>query len=126
LAHTSFQYLNEGPTLKVDPFAKLRKSPLFKDSQKFYEPGWTTKDIVADPKFVNLVSAPEKPSDLRLSQGSPAIDAGQAVPAKWPDPLREADEKELDIGAVPFGVKPWGGGIDGRISVFGGPQEKTP
>jgi len=114
--------VNEGPTQKVDPFARLRKSPLFKDSQKFYEPGWTTKDIVADPKFVRLADNPGKPSDLRLSPGSPAIDAGQVIQAKWPDPLREADEREPDIGAVPLGTKAWGVGIDGRISVFGGPQ----
>ena len=42
------------PLKKADPFAKLRASALFKDSRKFYEPGWTTNDVVADPKFVKL------------------------------------------------------------------------
>ena len=108
-----------GPANKVNPFARLRKSPLFEDSRKFYKPGWTTHDIVADPKFVKLRDAGEA-SDLRLSPGSPAIDAGVVLPSKWPDPLAEADNGKPDIGAVPFGVQPWGVGVDGRISVFGG------
>ncbi len=105
---------------KVNPFTKLRNSPLFKDSQRFYKPGWTTHDIVADPKFVKLLDDPGKPSDLRLSQDSSAIDAGVPVPAKWPDPLRMADEGRPDIGAVPFGTKVWTVGVDGRIPLFGG------
>ncbi len=117
--------VNEGPTKEVDPFAKLRSSPLFKDSQRFYELGWTTNDIVADPKFVKLADLGE-PSDLRLSQGSPAIDAGLVLPAKWPDPLREVDKGLPDIGAVPLGVTGWGVGVDGRIPVFGCTGEKAP
>lgn len=118
--------VNEGPTNKADPFAKLRSSPLFKDSQRFYEPGWTTNEIVADPKFVKRAGAPGEPSDLRLSEGSPAIDAGLLLPAKWPDPLREADKGKPDIGAVPFGATGWGVGVEGRIPVFGGAGEKAP
>jgi hypothetical protein len=118
--------VNEGPTNKVDPFAKLRSSPLFKNSQKFYEPGWTTNDIVADPKFVKLADAPGEPSDLRLSRRSPAIDAGLVLPAEWPDPLRGADKGKPDIGAVPLGVTGWGVGVDARIPVFGGTSEKAP
>ena len=116
--------VNEGPTMEVDPFAKLRSSPLFQDSQRFYAPGWTTNDIVADPKFVKLTETPEEPSDLRLSGGSPAIDAGLVIPAEWPDPVREADKGKPDIGAVPLGVTGWGVGVDGRISVFGGTTVK--
>jgi hypothetical protein len=118
--------VNEGPTMEVDPFAKLRSSPLFQDSQRFYAPGWTTNDIVADPKFVKLTETPEEPSDLRLSGGSPAIDAGLVIPAEWPDPVREADKGKPDIGAVPLGVTGWGVGVDGRISVFGGTPKKVP
>lgn len=117
--------VNEGPTMQVDPFAKLRSSPLFKDSQRFYEPGWTTNDIVADPMFVKLAETPAEPSDLRLSGGSPAIDAGLIIPAEWPDPFREADRGKPDIGAVPLGVTGWGVGVDGRIPVFGGTTEKA-
>ena len=118
--------VNEGPTNKVDPFAKLRSSPLFEDSQKFYEPGWTTNDIVADPRFVKLADAPGEPSDLRLSRRSPAIDAGLVLTTEWPDPLREADKGKPDVGAVPLGVTGWGVGVDARIPVFGGDSEKVP
>jgi hypothetical protein len=117
--------VNAGPTNKVDPFAKLRGSPLFKDSQRFYEPGWTTNDSVADPKFVKLAEDRAKPADLRLSETGPAIDAGLVLPVKWPDPLREADQGKPDLGAVPFGVTGWGVGVDGRIPVFGGAKEEA-
>ena len=117
--------MKEGPTGKADPFARLRKSPLFKDSRRFYKPGWTMTDFVADPKFVKLTEDQNEPADLRLSEGSSAIDVGLVLPANWPDPLRDADKGKPDIGAVPFGVEPWGVGIDGRIPVFGGPGEKA-
>ncbi len=108
--------MKEGPMRKADPFARLRKSPIFEDSKRFYEPGWSTNDEVADPKFVRF---DESRADLRLSEISPAIDAGLAVPEEWPDPLRKEDKGPPDIGALPLGVQPWGVGIDGRISVFG-------
>jgi hypothetical protein len=116
--------VKEGPTGKANPFAKFRASPLFKASREVYEPGWTTNDIVADPKFVKLLESPNETSDLRLMKDSPAIDAGQPVPEKWPDPLREADKGKPDIGAIPFGAEAWGVGIDGRIPLFGGTPKK--
>lgn len=103
----------QGPTLTGDPFAEFRASPLFVGSQQFFPPGWTTLDRVADPKFVSLSD------DLRLQSGSPAIDAGQPVPSEWPDPLRDADQGQPDIGALPLGAAPWGVGVDGRIPLFG-------
>jgi hypothetical protein len=118
--------VREGPTSKLDPFAKLRSSPLFKNSQSFYEPGWTTNDIVADPKFIKLAENANESSDLRLSEGSPAMDAGLALPPSWPDPLREADQGKPDIGAIPLGAPGWGVGVDGRIPVFGGTKETPP
>lgn len=118
--------MNEGPSkTTADVLAKLRTSPLFKDSHKYYEPGWSTNDIVADPKFVKLVVDGKEVSDLRLSAGSAAIDAGIAIPDKWPDSLRASDEGLPDIGAVPLGVESWGVGVDGRIPVFGSAQEHT-
>ena len=111
---------------KVDPFAKLRNSPLFENSKQVYEPGWTTQDIVADPRFVKLTENPGTASDLRLSKSSPAIDRGVTIPAKWPDPLAEADDGKPDIGAVPFGTEAWGVGVDGRIPLFGGVQPTAP
>jgi len=73
-----------------------------------------------------LADHPGTASDLRLSKGSPAIDGGVVIPVKWPDPLRKADKGKPDIGAVPFGAKAWGVGVNGRIPVFGGTMEKTP
>jgi hypothetical protein len=112
--------LKEGPQLKSDPFAKFRASKLFEESRNRYEAGWTTHDLVADPKFVRLQVDQAAPSDLRLLADSPAINQGQPVPAEWPDPLREADKAQPDIGAIPAGAEPWRIGVDGRIPLFGG------
>ena len=111
--------MKDGPLLKGDPFAKFRASPLVAQSRKRYEPGWTTHDRVEDPKFVKF-AADEGVADLRLQQGSPAIDGGQSVPAAWPDPLREADKGAPDIGALFHGAEAWGVGVDGRVPLFGG------
>ncbi len=74
--------VKEGPLAKADPFAKLRNSPLFKESQKVYEPGWTMQDVFADPKFKSLTADPTTPVDLRLSPGSPAVDKGLGHPGE--------------------------------------------
>jgi hypothetical protein len=112
--------MKEGPTGKAAPFAKFRSSALFKASREFYEPGWTTNDVVADPKFVKFEEDVNAPCDLRLAKGSPAIAAGLVVPDKWPDTLREMDGRKPDIGAIPFEAAVWGVGVDGRIPLFGG------
>lgn len=112
--------LKEGPTLKADVFAKFRKSPLFQESRKQYEPGWTTHDRVADPRFVRLPSDELLAADLRLQEGSAAINTGQKLPAEWPDPLLAADKDEPDAGVLPLGAEPWRVGVDGRLSLFGG------
>ena len=113
--------VKEGPK-KVDPFAKFRTSPLFAASKKFYEPGWTTNDVMADPKFVKFDDSPD--ADLRLSEGSAAINAGWGLSAKWPDPFREIDTGKPDIGALPFGASSWGVGVNGRIPLFGEAKKK--
>lgn len=110
--------LAEGPLLKQDVFVKFRSSPLFQESRKRYEPGWTTHDRVADPRFVRYVADDSLPIDLRLQEDSPAIDAGQSLPAAWPDPLRESDPAQPDIGALPHGTEPWKVGVDGRLPLF--------
>lgn len=110
--------LKDGPQLKGDPFAKFRASALFADSRKRYEPGWTTQDRIANPKFVKL-SPDEASYDLRLQVDSPAVNSGQPVPRDWPDPLRTADQGAPDIGALPLGTEPWRVGVDGRIALFG-------
>ena len=111
--------VKEGPGLKGDPFAKFRTSKMFEESRKVYEPGWTTHDRVADPKFVRFPGDRSHPLDLRLQADSPAVNAGLPVPAEWPDPLRESDPGLPDIGALPAGVQPWPIGIDGRRSPSG-------
>lgn len=111
--------VKDGPSLKGDPFAKFRASTLFNDSRKIHEPGWTTQDRIADPRFVRLTADDPLAVDLRLQADSPAINAGVALPSEWPDSLRDTDTDQPDIGAMPFGASPWGVGIDGRIPLFG-------
>jgi hypothetical protein len=111
--------VKDGPGLKVDVFARFRKSPMFQESRKSYEAGWTTHDRVGDPRFVRLPAEDRLESDLRLQGGSAAIHAGRKLPAEWPDPLR-AEKDEPDAGVLPFGVEPWRVGVDGRLSLFGG------
>ncbi len=108
--------MKDGPMLKVDAFKKFRGSALFAESRKQYEPGWTTQDRIADPKFVKLTG---DDVDLRLQADSPAADSGQSLPRDWPDPLRDADKGAPDVGAMPIGSDVWGVGVDGRISLFG-------
>ena len=112
--------LAEGPKLDRDVFAKFRASPLFAASKTHYEAGLTTHDRVADPRFVRLEADRSAPADLRLAQDSPAVNSGLPVPDAWPDPLRDVDSGQPDIGALPLSSEPWGIGIDGRLSLFGG------
>jgi hypothetical protein len=111
--------LKDGPSLKTDPFAKFRASPLFADSKRHYDAGWTTDDLVADPKFVRLTDDSGE-TDVQLQANSPALDAGQVLSTEWPDPLRAADRNAPDIGALPRGVEAGKIGVDGRISMMTG------
>ncbi len=112
--------LVEGPALERDVFAKFRASALFAESREVYEPGWTTLDRVADPRFVRLQPDGGLPADLRLTEPSPAVNGGLPLPAEWPDPLRDRDADTPDIGALPLGVTEWGVGVEGRLPLFGG------
>jgi hypothetical protein len=112
--------VKDGPGHQGDVFAKFRASPLFQDSRKRYEPGWTTQDRLADPHFVRLPVDESDAADLRLQASSPAVNAGQRISPEWTDPLREADRDGPDIGVLPLGADPWGVGMDGRIPLFGG------
>jgi hypothetical protein len=112
--------MKDVPAGKLDPFAKFKKSPLFELSKKRYAAGWTTQDKIADPRFVRPPTAGTLDVDLRLQPESPALNAGLALPADWPDPLRDADEGSPDIGALPQRVQSWGVGVEGRIGLFDG------
>lgn len=94
----------------AETFGKFRRSKLFTISKTNYKPGWTTNDVIADPKFTKYDADPTKPSDFRLSKKSPAINAGVPIPKSWPDPLRAKDPGKPDIGALPRGVKMWKAG----------------
>lgn len=111
-----------GPMQTADPFTKFRQSKAFTDSKQQYPPGWGANDRFADPKFAKFDPV-VKINDLRLQMGSPAIDAGVAIPNEWPDPLREKGKP--DIGALPFESEPWAIGVNGRLNVFGGGEKKT-
>ncbi len=104
--------MRDGPALTGNPFEKFRATPLFADSRRKYEAGWTTHDLVANPEFTSF------PGDLRLKKSSPAVNAGRALPAEWPDPLRSGDPGAPDIGPLPLDAKPWTVGVDGRVPLF--------
>lgn len=110
--------IQENAVTTDDYFAKFRASALFKSSRLYYEPGWTTQDLVADPQFLNLAAAGSEATDLRLKASSPAINSGVALPATWPDPLRDRDPDRPDAGAFPAGIEPWTVGVDGRRSIM--------
>lgn len=85
-------------------FARYRQSPAFEHSKAVYPPGFTAHSLAADPQFENISADPAEPIDLRLRATSPAINAGVALPADFPDSLRHLDRDEPDLGAVPLGA----------------------
>lgn len=111
--------VREGPKYAGDFFSKFRQSPLFAASQKQYAPGWSANERFADPKFVSLDADGKRPLDVRLRDDSPAMHAGIALPAEWPDPLRPGGGVRPDIGALPHGGKPFTVGVRGRIDANG-------
>ena len=109
-----------GPGSKGDFFAKFRASKAFEQSKQRYAPGFTTHGRFGNPRFASFSDDWREADDVRLQPASPAIDAGIELPKGWPDPLRASDKGAPDIGVIPFGAKPWGVGINGRVAVFGG------
>ncbi len=97
----------DGPSQTSDFFTKFRQSPLFESSKKQYPPGWGANDQLTDPRFVSLNNGGKVPCDLRLRSDSPAINAGIVLPSEWPDVLRDIDQGEPDIGALPLGAEPF-------------------
>jgi hypothetical protein len=87
-------------------FKKYQASPEFTTGKELYAAGSTTHNVVADPHFASFSSEPFALNDYHLKEGSAAINAGVAIPAEWPDPLREGDAGKPDIGAFPLTVEP--------------------
>jgi len=112
--------LREGPGYAGDFFGKFRASPLFAASRRQYAPGWSANDLFADPKFAALDADATRPLDLHLREDSPAIGAGVALPAEWPDSLRSSDGARPDMGALPHGGAPLMVGVRGRIDASRG------
>jgi len=110
--------MKEGPGFQGDLFGKFRASPLFAKSQQVYSAGWTTHDHLIAPGFLKLSTRWQEASDLRLGPRSAAINAGLAIPAQWPDPLRSLDAGKPDIGMLPHNAQPWKVGIDGRKTIL--------
>lgn len=113
--HWSFDSDSTTETL----FGRFRGSADFETSRRLYPPGWTTHDLVSDPRFVSFKVTPKSPVDLRPKKDSPARDSGVPLSNDWPDPLREDDAGKPDIGAIPIAVEPARIGLDGRLDLFG-------
>jgi hypothetical protein len=107
--------VRRGVQQRQDYFQAFRSSSEFEQSKKRYAPGLEAGSLVADPRFVKFDSASSAQNDYRLQEGSPAIDAGVAIPESWDDPLRDSDRSRPDIGALPSGSEPLRVGIRGRI-----------
>lgn len=114
-----------GESLAPTFLSKLRANKGIADSKQLYPAGWATHDQYADPKFNTFAVDHRAGVDLRLSDTSPALDKGVALDEQWPDPLRAADVKQPDLGAVPCGIEPWRVGVYGRLDVFGNAASST-
>ena len=99
--HNLFWNPTEGPKVTGDFFATARAGKLFAPAKT---KGWGAHDRFADPLFAKLAEWGAPSGDYRLTEKSAAIDAGQAVPADWPDPLRQSDRDQPDLGALPLGA----------------------
>jgi len=97
--------LRDGASVKGNFFAAFRRSDRFTRSKKHYPPGWGASDRFADPKLTRLSADWRGPLDVRLQEGSPAIDSGVSLPEDWPDPVRKQDRGKPDIGALPLGAE---------------------
>jgi hypothetical protein len=103
-----------GPTGEDGFAAYLQTAPLLADSKRAFAVARGASDIADHPDFVTLPDDWKEPADVRLQSGSPAIDAGIPIPADWPDPLRNRDRGEPDIGALPLGADTLRVGVDGK------------
>jgi hypothetical protein len=102
-----------------DPYARFKASKDYALTRDYYPPGWMANDVIKDPAFTQLSDAPGSAFNLTPKSGSPAIGAGLKLPEGLPDPLKPADGKRPDIGAVQTGKPVWRLGVGGRFDAFG-------
>jgi hypothetical protein len=103
-----------GPEFAGDYFAAWRASLLFEASRREYAPGWGAHDVFGDPRLAAVPLDWRAAIDLRLQEGSAAVDAGVRLPDDWPDPLRPLDTGAPDIGALPLRAETPTVGIEAR------------
>ncbi|QDU95992.1 hypothetical protein Pla8534_38110 [Lignipirellula cremea] len=120
-ADGNLQWCYGAPTSAEVLLGRFRRSAAFEASKVWYPAGWTSHDLVFDPLFVHfsLFDPPNTPCDPRLTDKSPAIDAGVPLASDWEDPLRSQDAGRPDIGAFPLGSTAWDVGVNGRMRVDG-------
>jgi hypothetical protein len=123
LAYTFDQEGYDGGTFA--DLDELRRSTLFTQSKRQYLPGYEANSIEQNPQFLRIGAdgRERETDDLRLSDASPALQAG----IKLPDELQALDpippsSGNPDIGCYPHGSGPLEMGIDGRRSY---PMEPT-
>jgi hypothetical protein len=88
-------------------FSRYRNSPAFAASKSVYPAGFTSNSLATDPQFTKVSPSWPDQLDLRLQKNSPAINAGATLPNTWPDSKRKEGDARPDIGALPFGSKPF-------------------
>jgi hypothetical protein len=109
--------ISDGPSFEGEFFSTKRYGPAFRAAS--LPEGWMVHDRFADPKFRQLDTNPASKFNVTLQKGSPAVNAGAAIPDEWFDPLAKSDNGAPDIGAMPLQTDAWKVGQRGRLNVFG-------
>ena len=117
--------LKEGPTLQQDPVRQVPRVAAVQRKPQALRAGLDDARPRRRPEVRPHATDDSAPLDLSLQSDSPAVNSGLPLPPDWPDPLRDADRAEPDIGALPHGTQPWGVGVDGRLPLFGEMNQKT-
>jgi len=95
---------------------KVRTCEASEANKTNYPAGWAANSFVADPGFMTFDAGPDAANDYRLGKDSLAVGKGIMLPDVYEDPLRPADGKAPDIGAVPIGGEPLTVGVNRRIT----------
>ena len=84
---------------------RIRNHPVSIANKRAYLPGWASKAVVGDPKFVKFDRDAAVQCDFRIGKESPAMHGGIMLPDELQDPLRPKDNSAPDIGAIPYGQR---------------------